>query len=63
LEHEIEGLRLRIEDDGVGSLSKINQSKGYGLLGLRERLSMVDGQLTITERIPIGLAVDIFIPN
>jgi len=52
---------LIIEDDGVGLDAKAN-SKGLGLLGMRERLAEVRGSLSIARRIQGGTALTLQIP-
>lgn len=46
-------VQLRIKDDGVGfSVAEIpkNQPRGLGLLGMRERMSMINGSLEINTQ-------------
>lgn len=60
-------LRLRIADDGPGSSS--DASRGYGLVGLRERVALAGGDLEISSppsggfvvaaRLPIGTASEV----
>lgn len=52
---------IRIEDDGVADES-IHRSSGLGLLGMKERVSALGGQLTLQVREGGGLAVHARIP-
>lgn len=52
LEAGLDEVRLIVEDDGVGFVQKdlgvsAAQTGGFGLLGIRERLALVGGSLTI----------------
>jgi signal transduction histidine kinase len=43
--------RLEIADDGFGfDTAEIEQRRGMGLFALRERLSLVDGELDVVSR-------------
>jgi two-component system sensor histidine kinase DegS len=48
-------LKLMINDDGAGFDSKtINLTQKYGLLGMRERVEMIHGSLTIDSQVGTG---------
>lgn len=49
LEDETSRVTLTIEDDGGGTVGQFQTARGHGLLGIRERLSMLGGTLTISN--------------
>jgi two-component system sensor histidine kinase UhpB len=60
--HE-EALRVVVQDDGVGMSAGAAQAKGrIGLLGMRERVEALGGQLEITSRPGEGVRVGAKIP-
>ena len=52
-------IRLTIEDDGIGSN---DISGGYGLVGLKERIQLLNGELKITTSESNGFKVEIGVP-
>jgi signal transduction histidine kinase len=52
---------LSVVDDGGGSPEKLNAATGYGLLGIRERVTALGGSLSIAEA-PRGVRVAALIP-
>jgi signal transduction histidine kinase len=50
---DAETATLRLADDGVGFDQRAIQSGGYGLQGLRERVELVQGEMTL-DRSPAG---------
>ena len=60
-------MRIRVSDDGRG-FQLGNESGGFGLRGMRERVELLDGRLTIARReeggtevvaaLPLGYAVE-----
>jgi len=54
------GIRLRVEDDGVGS-DLLNQ--GFGLVGLRERAASVGGTMSIRSALGDGFTLEIELPG
>lgn len=52
--------RLTIEDDGIG---KDDSKEGYGLLGLKERVFSVGGDLQLGPSPKGGFAIDIKVPS
>src|SRR5262249_29901316 len=44
-----EELRLEVEDDGVGLPPSASTTSGTGLVGIRERVRALGGQLTVTS--------------
>jgi two-component system, NarL family, sensor histidine kinase UhpB len=53
-------LRVEVADDGLG-MREPNR-KGYGLLGISERVKAVGGELTFSNRSGAGLAVSAVLP-
>ena len=56
-----------IEDDGLGfdpqELLKVHEGmRGIGLLGMRERVSLVGGQLTLDSKPDGGTRIQIEVP-
>jgi signal transduction histidine kinase len=54
------GIRLRVEDDGVGS-DLLNQ--GFGLVGLRERAESVGGTMSVRSALGHGFTLEIELPG
>ena len=54
-------LLVRVEDDGGGDAAKVAQSAGFGLTGIRERVTALGGSLSIA-RARRGLSVAATIP-
>jgi signal transduction histidine kinase len=57
-----EGLRVRIEDDGRGFDPAIVAGEGLGLIGMRERLQLHGGRLTVTSAPGRGALVEAWVP-
>ena len=54
-------LLIRVEDDGGGDAAKVEQSTGFGLTGVRERVAALGGSLSIA-RAKRGVSVAATIP-
>jgi signal transduction histidine kinase len=54
-------LLVRVEDDGGGDAAKVAQSAGFGLIGIRERVTALGGSLSIAHA-RRGLSVAATIP-
>lgn len=54
-------LLIRVEDDGGGDVAKVEQSEGFGLTGVRERVAALGGSLSIA-RARRGVSVAATIP-
>ena len=56
-------VRLRVRDDGVGfDLANPRKPNSFGLVGLRERAHLVDGEITIDTAPGRGTRIDVLIP-
>ncbi|WP_404355117.1 histidine kinase [Methylotuvimicrobium sp. KM1] len=60
--NSITAIELSIEDDGKASKLPFENSPGIGLLGIRERVSALEGRLTLKTGNPSGLAVHVWLP-
>jgi len=60
LEYRDEFVRLRVEDDGVGS---DNAEGGFGLLGVRERVQLLSGVVRIRSEATNGFALEVELPK
>lgn len=57
-----QGVRLSIRDDGVGFDPGCDASDGQGLLGMRERVQLLDGRLRLTSHPGRGTGVSVRVP-
>jgi signal transduction histidine kinase len=56
--------RLLIEDDGIGYDTNLPQKEGHlGLTGIRERVRMIGGSLTVESSSGSGTKVEIVVPS
>ncbi len=64
LEGDDKGLRIRVQDDGVGFqvAQALAQPRGFGLAGIRERVALLGGKVQIHSRPGAGTAVTIELP-
>ncbi|HEY9839672.1 MAG: histidine kinase [Candidatus Sericytochromatia bacterium] len=60
---EAGGLRLKLEDDGAGFEPDAVREGHFGLIGLRERVHLLAGQLQIRTSPGHGTLVEIFLPG
>jgi signal transduction histidine kinase len=63
------GIEIAIEDDGRGfDVRKVfehdrkDRHMGLGLLGMEERVALLDGKLSIRSEPGTGTRIDVFIP-
>ena len=68
IEFEENSVAVHIEDDGIGfdleeAMSKTREGRGLGLLGMRERVELWGGILTIHSSPGQGTQIDIRIPG
>lgn len=63
LERNEQGVRLFIEDDGIGfSPESVALGESLGLLGMRERAEMLGGRLTIESAPGMGTSIIVEVP-
>jgi len=67
LSYEMEGIRLRVRDDGHGFNPKeeVRKTQGrlpLGLIGMQERATLLDGSFTITSALGHGSQVEVKVP-
>jgi signal transduction histidine kinase len=62
-------IQIVVEDDGIGfdvqSVSKAtdrDETVGFGILGMKERVALLDGKLTICSTIGVGTSVTVDVP-
>jgi signal transduction histidine kinase len=56
------GVRLRVEDDGIGA-GDPGDSAGFGLRGMRERAEVVGGTLAVMTAPDRGFAIELEVPG
>jgi len=54
-------LRIRVVDDGVG-IEADDRGDGFGLIGMRERVDLLGGDLSVTRARPSGTAISAELP-
>jgi two-component system sensor histidine kinase UhpB len=57
-----DAVTLTVEDDGSVTELPFSNSSGIGLLGIRERINALDGQLSLAIVQPHGLKVEVWLP-
>jgi len=62
LEITADAVTLTVKDDGISTELPFTDGSGIGLLGIRERVTALDGQLTLTIAQPHGLIVEAWLP-
>jgi signal transduction histidine kinase len=67
LAQSAQGLRLRIDDDGRGfhvqdDLSLLQATGHFGIVGMHERMSTIEGSLHITSRPGVGTSIEASVP-
>ncbi|GAA6616913.1 histidine kinase [Scytonema sp. NUACC26] len=62
LTFESQAICLRVRDDGRGFQSKLESSKGFGLVGMRERIQGLGGKLFITSQPGEGTEILAVVP-
>jgi signal transduction histidine kinase len=66
LEYSESGLSMRIRDNGCGMDAAVLQSGHpghWGLLGMRERATKMEGLLKISSETTVGTEVQLFVPS
>lgn len=62
LEIKTKAVTMLIVDNGKGFDTDMKKEKSFGLIGMRERVEMLDGKLEITSRLEKGTVVFIHVP-
>ena len=62
VQQSADGIRLLVEDDGVGFDPQVVTEEGLGILGMRERLESVGGELEIASQPHRGTRLEARIP-
>jgi NarL family two-component system sensor histidine kinase LiaS len=57
-----QGLELTIEDDGMGMGPSTSAPGGFGLRGMRERVELLDGRLSVASRRGEGTRITALLP-
>ena len=61
LDYETAGpVRLKVHDDGVGSA---DSQGGFGLLGVRERVQLLGGEVRIRTKVGKGFTLEVELPE
>jgi signal transduction histidine kinase len=63
LELEDHSFVLKVEDDGVGFISKPNFQGSFGLMGMRERIAALGGTVRIRSRQGRGTRIRVKLPS
>jgi signal transduction histidine kinase len=56
------GLRLQIDDDGVGFDPTTTESSGFGLVTMRERAAAMGGEFNLESAPDEGTRIEVIIP-
>ena len=62
LTRDLDGVRLRIEDDGIGFDPAAVPSDRFGLVGMRERARLLGGTLVVESAPDAGTVIDVLVP-
>lgn len=58
-----QGITMIVKDNGKGFDPKQKKDKSFGLIGMRERVEMLDGKLTIDSQPGKGTTISIYVPT
>jgi len=60
---QAEGIRLSIRDSGIGfDMNEVKHKAGLGFTGMRERVRLIHGTLSVRSKPEKGTVVEVFIP-
>jgi signal transduction histidine kinase len=62
LSFEASAVRLELQDDGAG-FDLASKHEGFGLLGIRERVKQMKGELTVETRAGFGTRICVVLPD
>src|SRR5262249_40311440 len=57
-----DGVRVQIADNGIGMQSPEHEASGFGLMGLRERVELLGGSLTVQPHDGAGFELCVELP-
>ncbi len=57
-----DSVALTVKDDGSATKLPFADNVGIGLLGIRERVTALDGRLSLAMAVPHGLIVEVHLP-
>jgi signal transduction histidine kinase len=57
-----DGLRLTVDDDGTGISGEGANSRGFGLVSMRERAEALGGSMRVTSAEDRGARVEVWLP-
>ncbi|WP_168203101.1 PAS domain-containing sensor histidine kinase [Marinobacter fonticola] len=61
-EETLERAKLEVADNGIGFDASRRQAAGFGLVGMRERVAMLDGELSVDSSIGSGTRIVVTLP-
>lgn len=56
-------VRLRVSDDGAGPAQPVESSSGFGLVGLRERVQLLGGEVRVQTSPGTGFLLEVEVPG
>lgn len=62
LEIHKDAVTIIVQDDGIGFDKEMKKETSFGLIGMRERVDLLDGKLTIDSEIGKGTTITITVP-
>jgi PAS domain S-box-containing protein len=62
LERDADALKLKIIDDGIGFDLKVRKEESFGLVGMRERVFMLGGELYVISAPGLGTEIRVLFP-
>ena len=53
---------VMVRDDGIGFDSDIQKTGSFGLMGMKERVELLEGEMTIDSHQGVGTLVSVKVP-
>lgn len=63
VEIQPEQIYVLVKDDGVGFDVNVKKSDSYGMIGMKERVGILDGLFTVHSKLGVGTVISIKIPT